>query len=156
MALIHKAFVELTPVEKVEFFVHCQRLLTAHHPRSSFVVRKSNFKERLEHMRTLLANYKGKVYQDEQVCVLYNYLVLPDAREPETAVRYQMFKAPADPYNAIIIDFVVFREMRDCLTFVKDIVEPKLQHVLFARHNRIKVYSVVDLLHSIFKVPVMG
>lgn len=154
--MIDKRFTELTDKERVEFFVHCQRLLVAHHPDSPFVVRKNNLRARIEHMKTLLANYKGCVYQDEYVCVLYNYLVVSNPKEPELAVRSRMYQPPDDNYNSVIVDFVVFRELKDCMNFVQVKQNPRIQYVLFARHNSIKVYPTVSLLANVFKVPIVG
>lgn len=150
-----KRFVELSPQEKVEFFVTCQRLLVAHHPNSQFVVRKDNVQTNLHYIKTFLANYKGCVYQDDNVCVLYNYLYLTNVGEPELDVRARMYQEPAEHYNAMMVDFVVFRELKDCLAFARLKHDPKLSYALFARHNAIKVYKILDLMRGIFKVPVI-
>lgn len=148
-------FVDLKAEEKVNFFVHCQKLLTENHPNSPFICRAGNIKIRLAHMKGFVTSYKGLCYQDENVCALYNKIVLTNPTEPELAVRDHMYKAPSEHYNAMVVDFVVFREIKDCSKFVQLEYNANIQHVLFVRHNKVKVYQTIDFLKQILNIPVM-
>lgn len=141
--------------EKVEFFVHCQKLLVEFHPDSSFICRESNTQDRLNQIKTWAEKYKGICYWNDQVCVLYNRIVVSDPAQPERAIQHAMYQAPDDNYNAVVIDFAAFRDIKDCVGFVRENYDPKIGHVLFARHGKIKIYPVVNIVSQIFNMPVV-
>lgn len=141
--------------EKVDFFVRCQQLLVQFHADSEFICRKDNMTQRLKQIKAWVDKYKGICYQHDNVCVLYNRIVVSDPLNPAQAVASSMYQPPNDNYNAIIIDFAAFRDIKDCVTFVKDNYDPRVQHVLFVRHGKVKIYAVVDLVAQIFNMPVV-
>lgn len=155
MVKVHSAFQDMPMVDKVEFFLQCQRLLVEHHPNSVFVCRRDNLKERLVHMKKFCQDYKGRCYMDENVCALYNQIVISDPKEPVLAVRDNMYKASDPNYNAVVVDFVVFRNIKDCAELVKITYDKRIQYVVFVKNNKIKLYPVVNLLAQIFNMAVV-
>jgi hypothetical protein len=143
----------MTVQEKVEFFVHCQKVLVAHHPDSPFVCRHNNVKERLQQIKAWVERYKGICYADDNTGILYNKLVVSDPNEPIAAVKHSMYQPPDPNFNAVIIDFAAFRDIKDCFPFVRENYQNKIQHVLFARHGKIKIYPVLDIVKQIFNMP---
>lgn len=152
---LHKNFTEATDLEKVDFFVHCQKLLIKFHPQSPFLCRRDNIKQRIQHILNFFNNYKGLCLWDENVCVLYNKIVVTDDKDPVYALRTNMFK-PADPnYNAITIDFVVFRTMEDCKNIVPSVYEPRLQYAIFVKNNKVKIYPIAGFLTQVFGMQII-
>lgn len=147
------SFKELGIEGKVDFFVHCQKLLTEHHPDSQFICHSGNMKERLTHMRSFVDKYKGNAYQDENVCALYNRITVTDPHAPEQSLRSFMYHEPAAHPNAISVDFVVFKELKDCIAFVQAVYTPAIQYVLFVRHNKVKLHKTADFLGQFLKIP---
>jgi len=153
--MIHGSFTDLKVLDKVEFFVQCQRLLMEHHPDSPFLCHQNNLQERIKHVKSFVTNYKGLCYQDDTVCALYNRIIVTDTKAPEHALRMNMYKTPSPDYNAVVIDFVVFRDIKDCARFVQANYDPRVLYVLFVRHNKVKLYPVVEFLQQIFNIPVV-
>lgn len=152
---IHKAFNIMATAEQVDFFIHCQQLLVKFHPDSPFVCRRDNLNGRIHQMKNFVTNYKGLCYCDDNVCALYNRIVLTDPSDPVHTIRINMYREPDPNYNAIIIDFVVFRALKDCLNFVQSNYDPRIQHVLYVKNNKVKIYPVVQFISQIFNVPVV-
>ena len=155
MVKVNTLFRELPVKDKVEFFVQCQRILIENHPSSPFVCRANNLEQRLSHMRGFINQYKGFVYTDENVCTIYNKIVVNDVHDPTASVKAYMYQPPDPNFNAIMIDFVVFRNIKDCLAFVKTNYDPRIQYVLFVRHNKVKLYPVVKLLAGVLDMPIV-
>jgi hypothetical protein len=152
---IHKLFTELTAMEQIDFFVQCQKLLVEFHPSSSFVCRRNNIDWRKYQIQAFLKNYKGMCYWDENVCVLYNRVVVSDPKDPIRVLKNNIYHPPDPNYNAIIIDFVVFRSLQDCQTFVHENYDSRVQHVLYVKNNKVKIYPVVNFLSQIFNLAVV-
>ena len=152
---MHKTFKDMTAEEKIDFFVYCQKLLVEFHPDSPFVCRQNNVQSRIQHIKDFIHNYKGLCYQDDNVCVLYNKIVITDPSDPVLALRTNMYHEPNPNYNAVTIDFVVFREIKDCMTFIKTNYDPRIQHVLFVKNNKVKIYPIVNFLTQMFNIPVV-
>lgn len=139
--------------EKVDFFVHCQKLLIDHHPNSEFICRRSNMQDRLKQIKAWVEKYRGMCYYDDNVGILYNKLVIGDVSDPVSAVKYHMYQPPAENYNAVIIDFAAFNDIKNCFPFVRENYDNRIQHVLFARHGKIKIYPVLGIVQRIFNMP---
>ena len=152
---MHDLFVNVSARDKVEFFVQCQRILVENHPTSEFVCRRNNLEQRLSHMRGFINQYKGFIYTDENVCTIYNKIVVNDVNDPTASVKTYMYQSPDPNFNAIMIDFVVFRNIKDCLAFVKTNYDPRIQYVLFVRHNKVKLYPVVKLLAGVLDMSIV-
>jgi hypothetical protein len=148
-------FQQLSAEEKVEFFLKCQELLMTHHPSSPFLCHTGNIKERVKHIQSFVSNYKGYCYKDDTVCALYNKIVVTNPDEPELALRANMYKEPAPNPNAITVDFVVFRDIKDCAKFVQLNYHHTIQYVLFVRHNKVKLYKTLGFVQQILNMPVM-
>ncbi len=106
-------------------------------------------------MRHFVQNYKGFCHQDDNVGALLNRIIVPDPRAPEHALRAAMYQAPAEHYNALSVDFVVFRDIKDCASLVKSYYDSKVQYVLFVRHNKVKLYRTLDFLQQILNMAVV-
>jgi hypothetical protein len=89
------------------------------------------------------------------VCALYNHIVVTDPKEPERTLRAHLYQQPAADYNAVTIDFVVFKELKDCQRLIQAAYDPRIQYVLFVRHNQVKLYPIVDFLQQILSIPVV-
>jgi hypothetical protein len=139
-------FQSLSHKEKVEFFVHCQELLVKFHPKSHFVFTKENLAERTHWVESFLSKYKGYTYSDENICVLFNKVRVDDARNPNKVLKDHVYREPASDFNAVSIDFVVFRKLGDCLAFCKDQYSPQIEWIVFVKNNEIKLYKTKDLL----------
>ena len=153
--VVHKVFSEMKAEEKIDFFVYCQKLLVEFHPDSPFICRRNNTKSRIQQMKGFIENYKGLCYQDDNIGVLYNRIVITDPSDPILALKTNMYKASHPDYNAVSIDFVVFRDLKDCMAFVKTNYDPRIQHVLFVKNNKVKIYPIVNFLTQMFHIPVV-
>lgn len=141
--------------EQIDFFVHCQKLLVEFHPTSPFICRANNIKGRIHQMRNFIDKYKGLCYASDNVCVLYNKIVIADPSDPVHTIRANMYHAPDPNYNGVIVDFVVFRDLKDCMPFVQSNYDPRIQYVLYVKNNKPKIYPVVNFLTQIFNIPVV-
>jgi hypothetical protein len=148
-------FHSLTNEQKIDFFVKCQTLLIAHHPTSEFLFTETNLKERKEFVYQFFHKYKGFFYQDENVCVLYNKIKVEDEGNPIKALKDHMYRPPVADYNAISIDFVVFRKLEDCFVFCKTHYEAQIAYILFVKNNNIKLYKTAHLLKSLSSAPLV-
>lgn len=153
--MIDKAFADMSKVEQVDFFVHCQQLLVAYHPESPFICRKDNIKERLAQMKQWVQLYKGMCYWDDHVCTLYNRIVVNRVDDPAQALKANLYKPPAEHYNTIVIDFAAFRDIKDCISFVQTHYETKLQYILFVKHNKVKLYPTAQFVSQLLNMPIV-
>lgn len=151
-----KPFQELTNVEKVEFFLKCQQLLRDFHPKSDFIFRENNVAERMRHVAALSAKYKGFCYSNENICVLFNKIYVADERDPVTSLRENMYREPAKEYNAVSIDFVVFRNLNDCMEFSKAQYEPRIAYTVFVKNNQPKIYKTEKFISRILSIPIIS
>jgi hypothetical protein len=144
-----QAFQSLNKIEKIDFFIKCQDLLIKHHPKSEFLFTKDNFQERMSFVKNFYDKYQGFVYTDDKICVLFNQIRVEDEKNPIQAIKNFAYKAPAPNYNAYSIDFVVFRELVDCIDFCKIHYNPQIQYVLFVRSSEVKLYRTDKLLNKL-------
>ena len=153
--MIHTSFTDMSGRDRVEFFVQCQKLLVEFHPNSPFILREDNAYARIAQMKSILTQYKGVCYMNENLCMIYNKIVVSRADEPVEAIRAHMYKAPDPNYNAVIIDFVVFRHLQDCKDFVIQNYDPRIQYIVFVKNNKAKIYPLKDFAAQTFKIPVV-
>jgi hypothetical protein len=139
--------------QKVDFFIKAQELLIKYHPDSEFLFRQNNAQERLKIAKDLMAKYKGMCYADSNVIVLYNKVMVNEL-DPITILRDHMFHEPSNPYNAVTIDFVVFRELTDCMMWVKNQYDPQIKFVVFVKNNQPQMYRTEKLISKIFNMPI--
>lgn len=139
--------------DKIDFFVKCQNLLLTYHPDSSFVINRDNLKERLTYAHDIFNKYKGMVYADENVCALFNYIKINDVNEPLEALKQHQFQSPAGDYNAVSIDFVVFRTLQDCLGFCKSNYNSNIEYVVFVKDGKPKIHKTLDIMNRALKIP---
>lgn len=144
-----KLFQSLAPEDRVAFFVKCQEILIKYHPESPFVFRTAKLKENKLFFKNFYEKYQGYSYRDENICILFNKIIVKDPRDPVRAVRDGMYKKPAEDYNAYAIDFVAFSEMSKCLEFCRTQYEERIQYILFGRNNDIKIYKTEKLLNKL-------
>jgi hypothetical protein len=149
----NRLFTSLSKDEKIEFFLNCQDLLATHHPQSSFLLRKLNVHQRIPYMKDFHEKYKGYCYQDANITVLYNFIVIADPNDPIGALKAHIWHAPHPEYNAVSIDFVAFRDMKDCLNFCKAHYDPRIKYALFVKNNKPKLYPMDKLVGRVFHLP---
>lgn len=139
-------FQSLSHKDKVDFFVGCQELLARHHPKSPFLFTKENMEERRFWVESFLNKYKGYAYADGNICVLFNKVRVDDARNPNKVLKDHFYAAPRADFNAVSIDFVVFRKLGDCFDFCKSQYSPQIEWIVFVKNNELKLYKTKDLL----------
>lgn len=137
-------------MEKIEFFARCQKLLLAHHPSSPFLLTQENYAARKSHALDFIRKYKGYVYADDRICILFNKIRIDDPRNPNQALKDNLFGEPRPlDYNAISVDFVVFKALEDCAEFCKSQHSPQIAYILFVRHGEVKLHAADKLLASL-------
>ena len=146
-------FQSLSQDQKIDFFIQCQILLLQHHPTSSFVIREKTLEKALDSFRDNIQKYKGFCYSDGNVCLLWNKILISDPKSPRKALTENAYKEPCLDYNAISIDWAVFRKMDDIFKFVKENYEERIKYVLFIREGNPKIYEVANILKAIGQSP---
>lgn len=144
-----KLFTELRKAEKVDFFKGCQELLIKYHPNSEFIIRENNLNQRLQYAIDFCNRYKGYTYASDSVKVLFNKIKLTDPNNPIQAIKEHAYKEPRSDYNAVSIDFVVFRAINDCLEFCKENYDPRIEFIVFVKNGKPKLYRADNLLSKI-------
>ncbi len=142
-------YTSLSTPEKVDFFINCQKLLINNHSQSEFLLTKENLEEKKYYALKFINNYKGYSYSSENICLLFNKVFLKDPRNPQRELRDNIFKTPDENYNCVLIDFVVFRKLIDCLSFIKQEYEPRMEFVLFVKNNEVKLYRTDKLVEKL-------
>jgi len=148
-------FSKLHKQDKIDFFIKCQKLLIDYHPNSPFIFNENNINERMTYAGDIFNKYKGMAYTDENVCALFNYIRLDDPNDPIKALKEHIFKEGAPNYNAISIDFVVFKELKDCLNFCKTNYNGNIEYVIFVKDGKPKVHKTIEFISRILKMPVL-
>jgi hypothetical protein len=148
-----KLFQQTTKEEKIEFFLQCQKLLMEHHPHSPFLFTTGNVDARMTHIRTLLTKYHGLVYMDDNICVLFNRIRINEGESAPDALKNNIYSEPHPDYNAVSVDFVVFRDLKDCAEWVKSQYDPRIQHVLYVKNNQPFIYKTEKIIAKIFQMP---
>jgi hypothetical protein len=149
-----KKFQDLNVRDKIEFFVKCQDLLSKYHNKSDFVIRQNNIESRILHAKNLIQRYQGLCYMDDNVCVLFNKINIDDPNKPIPALRAHMMKPPIEHYNAVSIDFVVFRNIKDCASFCQQNYDTRTEYVVYIKGGKPKIYKTRDFISHIFQIPV--
>lgn len=153
MLLEVKPFQSLSVEEKAQFFAHGQSLLIQFHPNSDFIFRQSNVKDRLNEAKSLAHKYQGLCYADDNICVLFNKIVVSDPKDAVATLQANMFRPPHENYNGVSIDFVVFREIKDCMGFCQKQYDPKIQYVVYSKAGKPKIYKTEELMSHVFHMP---
>lgn len=146
-------FQSLTPEERVNFFVQCQEILKNHHPDSPFTFTDRNLTERKSYFKEVFERYNGFAYSDTNICILFNKIVLKDPKNPIESVKLNKFKGPDENYNAFMIDWVVFSDLKLVESFCRAQYQDRIKYILFSRHNDVKVYETSKLLDKLSKLP---
>jgi hypothetical protein len=147
-------FTTLSKEQKIDFFIQCQKLLIAHHPKSEFIFTEKNLKSRLEHVKDLSIKYKGFCHFNENICLLYNKIKINNINEPIQALKENMYQPPKDDFNAMAIDFVVFRKLEDCLRFCRDNYDDRIKYIMFIKNNKPKIYETKKFVSNILNIPI--
>lgn len=148
-----KLFIDMTVEEKIQFFLKCQRLLVTFHPKSQYVFTKNNAQEKLAFAKDLISQYKGFCYQDENVAALFNRIVVADPSDPVGAVKANLYKHPHPDFNAVSVDFVVFRKIEDCIALCKSQYTPRMEYIIFVKNNQPKLYKTGPFMAQILHLP---
>jgi hypothetical protein len=137
-------FDSLSMQEKIDFFVKCQQLLLTHHPNSPFLFRQDNAQRRLAFVKPMCEGYKGFCYSNDNVCIIFNKIWVPHPEQIAQSIVSSQYQPPAQPYNTALIDFVVFRELKDCWDLVSQQFDANLQYIAFVRHNQVRIYPIMQ------------
>lgn len=142
-------FQSLSEKDKIEFFVKCQSLMLKYHPTSPFIIRESKLDKALEAFENNIRRYQGYVYADENICVLWNHIIVSDPSNANRAVTENAYLPPNPNFNAVSIDFAVFKGIENCFSFIADSKEPQIKHVLFIREGKPKIYPLEQILKGV-------
>jgi hypothetical protein len=147
----------LSDEDKISFFIKCQNLLSIYHPNSTFAFRKNNIKERLEYAETILTKYKGLVYSDDNLAVLYNLINIneQDINNPVKILNDNVYREPKSDYNAVTIDFVVMKNLKSCLNFIKHSYVSEIKYLIYVKDGKPKVYVLKDMLTKGLNIPMV-
>ena len=139
-------FQSLSHEEKVDFFVKCQELLIEYHPDSQFIFREGEVEERLLFFNDFRKKYQGFAYSNDSMCLLFNKIYIRDANNIITDVKSKMFQPPDEGFNCYMIDWVVFKDLKDIGEFVLKEGCPQVKWVAWAKNQDIKIYEVNKFL----------
>jgi hypothetical protein len=142
-------FQTLSNDQKIEFFLKCQQLLVDNHPDSDFIFREDNIKDRLYFVKDFTQKYKGFVYSNDNICVLYNKIKLKDHRNPAETVKAHMYKGPVEDFNCIIVDFAVFDQLINIKPFIELQYSPQVEYLIWVKHNEVKLYNTKNLIENL-------
>jgi len=144
---------KLSVEEKARLFVHAQKLLVQHHPRSEFIFREDNVGIRMKQVKELVSQYKGFCYADDNIVVLFNYIMVTDDQDAVSALQAHKFKEPSNPFNGVSIDFVVFRKLQDCMDFCKANYNPDIRHIVYSHEGKPRIIDTPTLLSKTLRLP---
>lgn len=122
-----------------------------HHPNSPFVVREDALPRVLDVFANNIQKYKGFYYTDDNVCVLWNYILVSDPHDMRRILGENIYKGPHPDFNGVSIDFAVFRQLKDCLEFVGANNNERIKHVLFIRDGNPRLYPIGQILQGVGK-----
>ena len=145
-------FPSLSLENKINFFIKCQEILVTYHPESPFIFRENNVEERLSFFKDFAQKYKGFVYMEEDLCVLYNKIHLRDINNPITDIKSKIYQPPDPNFNCYMIDWAVFENLRDVKKFIKKEYSSQIKYVAWAKNQDIKVYPLDKLLAGLREV----
>jgi len=139
-------FQSLSQEVKVDFFVKCQELMLKYHPVSNFIIRENTLGAALDAFQQNVENYKGYIHFDDNICILWNKIFVSDFTNVNLVVTENAYKEPNLNFNSVSIDFSVFRQMQDCLKFIKENYTPEIKYILFIREGTPKLYEADKLI----------
>lgn len=142
-------FQSLDQNQKIDFFIQCQKLMIKHHPGSSFIIREKNLNKALDSFCANINQYKGFVYSDANICVLWNHIFVEDPKNINKILTDNAYRPPNPAFNGVSIDFAVFRKMEESLLFIRQNYQPQIKHVLFIREGHPKLYDADAILKTI-------
>lgn len=153
--ILQQKFKTLSTQEKINFFIHCQEILITYHPKSPFIFNRNNYKERLSYVSDMFNKYNGHAYQDEHICVLFNYIHIKDPDNPIESLIEHSYQEPKINYNAISIDWACFRSYKDCLNFIKLTYNSNIEYILWVKDNKPKIHKTIDYISKLLKIPII-
>lgn len=139
----------ITGPEKIEFFFTCQKILLQYHPNSEYVLREDNLNASVAKFASMIRQYQGLWAFDDNVCILHNRIYVADPTDPVLALKSNLWKPPQTHYNGISIDFVVFREIKDCFEFIQSQYNQNIKHILFVRDGKPRIYDALSLISKV-------
>ena len=135
--------------EKIDFFVRCQTLMLKHHPKSSFIITQRTLPKAIESFQESIHRYQGYSHADENICVLWNKILVSDETNVNRVVTENAYQPPNPKFNGVSIDFAVFRKIEDCFMFIQANKQEEMKYVLFIREGRPKLYPLEQILKSL-------
>ncbi len=140
--------------EKADFFAKCQEILINHHPDSQYIVRPEDLQTKRPAFLNLVKNYKGYAFYNNDICILYNKILVDDPKNIIWVLKKTILAPPAENYNAAIIDFVAFRQLRNAVAIYRLAMEEKYKYFLYVKNNEVKLYETDKLIGQLknFKI----
>lgn len=122
--------------------------MVKYHPTSPFIIRQNGMKTALDAFLNNINNYKGFCHSDENICLLWNYVVVADENDENRALIENGYKPPNPDYNAVSMDFVVCRKMKDYLDFIQQYNEDRVKYILSVKYGKAKIVNKDKLVKS--------
>ena len=138
--------------EKIYFFVKCQAILLEYHPKSSYIATKDNIKIILNAFISQIDKYKGRWYYNDHACILWKHIMISDPSDPHAALIENAYKEEPAAWNGVAIDFAAFRRISDCRDFIAANDKPSIEHVLFIRDGRPRIYKKEYLIKKLHQL----
>lgn len=145
-------FQSLTFPQKIKFFVSCQELLIKFHPFSEFLITEKNIELFKDRILSFIKGYKGYVFQNENVKILYNLILIKKDQRPILALREKMFRPPDDIYNSIIIDWAIFSNLKFCISVIEQLNNSNIKNILWIKNNKFQFFEKEKLFKYLKKL----
>ena len=146
-------FSSISTNKQIDFFVHCQDLLLKYHPKDPFVIKKLDIKDKVYFIKDIINKYKGYYHEEDNACILYNYIFINDIQNPILALKNNVHATPNPNYNTISIDFIILRGLEDCKNFCHEQYNPQVANVFSVKNNTPKIYSSLYFIQKLFPMP---
>jgi hypothetical protein len=146
-------FNKLDKRDKIDFFIKTQTILIEFHPDSPFIINKENLKTRLEYASDMFGRYCGWCFTDKYCSILFNYIKIDNVDRPLDALKKYQFTSGAIDYNAIVVDFAAFREIKDCLDFCRTIFNSNIKWVVWVHKEKPSIYPALEYMTRILNIP---
>ena len=149
-------FNNLQPQDKIDFFLHCQSLLTTYHSDSPFLFTKQNLKERLTYASEIMNKYKGFVYTSPFAAILFNKIKITNPDDPVGAIKEYSFKAAAIDYDTIVIDFATSRNVKDYLGFCTQVYDSHIEWLVWIKAGKPIIHPCLPYASKILNIPIVS
>lgn len=144
-----KPFSSLKRDEKIQFFLKCQQIGAQYHPNSPYTVTRDSIKTFLDFYKKISQEYRGYIYEGENVCALFNLVEYNPSLSMKESLASYIYQPPHEKYNAVLIDFLAARNLRDSIELKNHIYHDKIQFILAVRNFDLEVIPVKKMLERL-------